>query len=497
VRRLLLLLAAIAALVGPAAASAHPLGNFSVNRYSRVELSGDRIYVLYVLDMAEIPAYQERQSMGDEGAYARATAARIGRGLELTVDGQRLRLTPLRHALAFPPGAAGLRTIRLQAVYASEPVERRERPLPLIYRDTNFADRIGWKEIVLRAESDAELVSATVPEESVSRETLAYPKERLQSPLDVTEARAEFVPGNQAAVPPGLLSRQDLEERVAVRVTADGRFAELITRDDLSFGVVLLALLVAAFWGAAHAFSPGHGKAIVAGYLVGSRGKPRHAVLLGLIVTFTHTIGVFALGLVTLALSEFIVPEQLYPWLNLVAALLVVCVGLAILRWRLREWREASPRDDASHGHAGDGYAGHGHADRHGHGHHSHLHGGHGHGAVGHSDPHAASGPGTSRRALLGIGISAGILPCPTALVVLLAAISLHRVGYGLILIVAFSVGLAAAITSIGLLAVTARQAFSRMSFEGRIVRALPAVSAVVVLGVGVAMTVRALGPLT
>ncbi len=230
-------------------------------------------------------------------------------------------------------------------------------------------------------------------------------------------------------------------------------------------GFVLLSLLVAMFWGAAHAFSPGHGKSIVAAYLVGSRGTARHAVILGLTVTVTHTIGVFALGLVTLSLSAFIVPDHLYPWLNLVSALLIVAVGLSVLRWRLREWRKR----DAAHDH----HQGHDH--HHGH---SHVH-----------DPDRA----LSARRLLGIGISGGIVPCPTALVVLLAAISLHRVGYGLILILAFSVGLAAAMTGIGLVAVTAKRAFERVDFNGGLIRLLPAISALVVLGFGLAMTVRAL----
>lgn len=232
-----------------------------------------------------------------------------------------------------------------------------------------------------------------------------------------------------------------------------------------------LALLAAAFWGAAHAFSPGHGKAIVAGYLIGTRGRPRDAFVLGLIVTATHTTGVFALGGVTLLLSAFIVPEQLYPWLNLVSALLVVGVGLTILRWRIRVWRRGEPLGGDHH--------------------RSHSHG-HSHG-----DDHDHGQPGEGGRGgLLGIGISAGIIPCPTALVVLLAAISLQRVGYGLVLIVAFSVGLAAAVTGIGLISVTARRAFSRMSFDGPAIRALPAVSAVVVLGLGVVMSLRALPPL-
>lgn len=459
-RRLLVLAGLAAALIAPAAALAHPLGNFTINRYSRIELSGNRVYVLYVLDMAEIPTFQARPAIRAEGesVYARKTAASIGRGLELTVGGRRVSLRPLRHALAFPPGQAGLHTLRLEVVYTSEPL-RGPTPLKLDYRDTNFASRIGWKEIVLRADSGGRVESSSVPAQTISAELRAYPKDLLQSPLDVTQAQAELVPGAGPGVPPATLTGKALQARVAVRAVADGGFAKLISRDRLSIGFVLLSLVVALFWGAVHALTPGHGKSIVAAYLVGSRGTPRHAVLLGLTVTVTHTIGVFALGLITLSLSAFVVPDQLYPWLNLVSAVLIVGVGLSVLRWRLREWR--------------------------GSGHHHHVHG--------HSHPD----PAMSLRELLGVGISGGIIPCPTALVVLLAAISLHRVGYGLVLILAFSVGLAAAMTAIGLLAVTAKRAFSRVNFEGGVVRLLPAVSALVVIGLGIAMTARALPKVT
>jgi ABC-type nickel/cobalt efflux system permease component RcnA len=218
---------------------------------------------------------------------------------------------------------------------------------------------------------------------------------------------------------------------------------------------VLVSLIAAVFWGAAHALSPGHGKTIVTAYLVGRRGTPRDAAVLGAIVTVTHTIGVFALGLVTLALSQWIVPERLYPWLNVVAGVSVVGIGLAVLRARTRDWR-------------------------HGHHHHDHDHD---------HDHDRARG----LRGLLAVGVSGGILPCPSALVVLLAAISLHRLVFGLVLIVAFSTGLAASIIGVGLLAVLARGAFARRSFDGIALRALPAVSAAVIVAAGVAMTIRAL----
>jgi nickel/cobalt transporter (NicO) family protein len=428
-KKLVLLGTALAALLAPAAALAHPLGNFTVNRFSRVEVSGPRLYVRYVLDMAEIPTFQAGRI--DAGAYSR----RIASNLRLSVDGRPATLRPERTALAHPPGAGGLRTTRLELVLAGPVLVGKSR---VVYRDWNYRDRIGWKELV---------VGAATP--SRSHELRSYPQDLLQSPLDKTSIAAELEPGGGPGVAPKLSSGRRLEAPDRV---ADAGFASLVGRSHLSALVILASLAAALFWGAAHALSPGHGKTIVTAYLVGQRGTPRHAALLGLIVTITHTIGVFALGLVTLALSQFVVPERLYPWLNLVSGALVVGIGASVFwaRWRHRR---------------------------------AHTHGRHHH--------HDAEA-GTSFRSLLAVGISGGLLPCPSALVVLLAAISLHRVAFGLLLIVAFSAGLALSITGIGLVAVLARRTFRRLSFEGRLVRLLPAASALVILAAGLAMTVRA-----
>jgi nickel/cobalt transporter (NicO) family protein len=434
VKRLALILAGLA-LLAPAAAFGHPLGNFTINRYAGVELSGNRVYLHYALDLAEIPTYQEGARFSRPG-IARELAQR----LDLTVDGDRARLRVVDSRIQRRPGAGGLQTLRVDVVYDGGRSGR-----SVAVRDGNFAGRLGWKEVVVRAERGAELISSTAPRESVSNELRSYPKDLLQEPADSISARATLDPGTLPGVPPALGSRPAATHR-------GGGFESLIDRDDLDPGLILLSLALALFWGAAHALTPGHGKAIVAAYLVGSRGKARHALALGGIVTVTHTIGVFALGVVTLALSELVVPEQLYPWLNLVSALLVVGVGLSVLRRRLHR--------------------------RHDHHHHHHDHG------------HSAPG-------LVAVGISGGILPCPTALVVLLAAISLHRVGFGLLLIVAFSFGLASVITGIGLLAISAKQVFSRKSFEGRLIRALPAFSAAAIVALGLVMTVRSLPTLT
>ena len=430
-------LSVVAALALPTAASAHPLGNFTINRFSRLETSGPRLYVLYVLDMAEIPTFQAGRI--DPQAYAR----RVARNAELSVDGRPAHLTAVAHALAHPRGAGGLRTTRLELVLRGPILHGRSH---VVYHDDNYRERIGWKEVVVGAKAH-----------SVSDELRAYPKDLLQSPLDVTSVTARLAPTSGPTPPPTLARGPALQAPDRV---ADSGFARLIGRRHLSALVTVASLAAALFWGAAHALSPGHGKTIVTAYLVGSRGTPLHAALLGLIVTATHTVGVFALGLVTLTLSQFVVPDRLYPWLNLVSGLLVVAVGAAVLWSRLRH-RLAHAREGAHHHH-----------------HHHHHHG-----------PHHVD---LGWRSLVGVGVSGGLLPCPSALVVLLAAISLHRVAFGLLLIVAFSAGLALSITAVGLLAVAAKRAFGRVGFDGRIVGLLPAVSALVILLAGVAMTARA-----
>jgi nickel/cobalt exporter len=458
---------------------AHPLGNFTVNHYAGVEIAGDTVYIRFALDLAEIPTFQEGASVHRAGY-----AASLAKQLELRVDGKRLPLTVVAHRTSERPGAGGLKTLRFDAIYSAPAAGSR-----LSFTDRSFASRTGWREITLTARDGARLGAVSAPEESRSDELRAYPEEILRSPLDVRSATAEFTPG------PGSAAAPVIGKSEAVRHSSGG-FESLIERGDLSLGVVLVSLLIAAFWGAVHALTPGHGKALVAGYLVGTKGKPRHAFLLGATVTVTHTFGVFALGLVTLLLSQFVVPDQLYPWLTLASGLLVVVVGVGVLRSRLRTggW--------ADHDHGG---GTHEHdPDWHDHRHHHHHHQDHGdhdqhadrtHGHEhGHSHDHAAASDDSfTSRGIFGVGIAAGLLPCPSALVVLLSAIAIHRIGFGFALIAAFSLGLAATITCIGLVAVYARRAFSRVSFDGVVVRALPALSALVILGVGVALTVKAL----
>jgi nickel/cobalt transporter (NicO) family protein len=318
--------------------------------------------------------------------------------------------------------------------------------------DGTFPGRVGWKAVV-SAPGEGTAVRTGAPSGDPTHGLRLYPKNVLASPLDRRAASFTVEPGDGTLSAP---KGEGGEFSTSHSGGSDG-FAGLFEDAAAGEGVLVVFLLGALGWGALHALSPGHGKAMVAAYLIGTRGTAKHAVALGATVTITHTIGVFALGIVTLALSQYVLPEDLYPWLTLVSGLMVVVVGAAVLRSRARLARET-----------------HGHPHEH---EHAHTH-----------DPQELRW-----RGIVGLGTAAGLIPCPSALVVLLAAISQHEVALGMLLIVAFSLGLAATVTGIGLVAVAARRTFARLSLDGPLARLLPAASALVVLGLGLAMTARAI----
>ena len=300
-RRPVLLAALAAALALPAAADAHPLGNFSLNHQARVSVSADRVDVTYLLDQAEIPTFQER-GRPREAVLARKRAE-VLRRLALTVGGRRVALAPGAERIAFPAGQGGLRTTRVE-LRLSAAVATTGRTVRL--RDATFPGRAGWKAIVA-VPGRGTAVRSSVPAEDPTARLTRYPQDLLGDPPDQREATFAVRAGDGTVTAP----RADGSGMATRR--GEG-FAGVL---DGAGGMSLLLLLAACGWGAVHALSPGHGKAMVAAYLVGTRGTARHAVALGLTVTVTHTIGVFALGVVTLGLSAWIVPEDLYPWLNL------------------------------------------------------------------------------------------------------------------------------------------------------------------------------------
>ena len=258
------------------------------------------------------------------------------------MDGRPAPLAPVGHPrLSFPPGAGGLRTTRVELALRAQ--VRRPRRVELA--DRTFPGRMGWKAIVARRGSGT-AVRTGAPSGDPTDGLRRYPKDLLSSPLDRREASFGVESGDGTLTAP----RSEGGSAATTRAAADG-FAGLLADAASGKGVLVLLLLAAFGWGALHALSPGHGKAMVAAYLVGTRGTARHAVALGITVTVTHTIGVFALGVVTLALSQYVLPEDLYPWLTLVSGLLVVGVGAAVLRSRLRHARAHAHAHHHDHHH--------------------------------------------------------------------------------------------------------------------------------------------------
>ena len=232
--------------------------------------------------------------------------------------------------------------------------------------------------------------------------------------------------------------------------------------------MIAVALGVAFVLGAAHALTPGHGKTIVAAYLVGSRGTLKHAAFLGAMVTFTHTVSVFLLGLATLFLFQYVVPQNVIRVLGAISGLSIVAIGGWMLFKRLR----------------------HEHQHQHGHAHHHHNHD-HQHDHAYQHLPDEVSWSG-----LVALGASGGLVPCESELVLLLSAIALRRAGLGLLLLVSFSVGLAIVLMGIGALVIYAKNwlpAASRTS-GNPFFRWMPVASAAVVLLVGLLMTGVSLG---
>jgi nickel/cobalt transporter (NicO) family protein len=362
----------------------------------------------------------------------------------------------------YRPGQGGLPTLRVEAHALAElPKEWRGQTH---YADDTYEDRLGWREIVVRGGDGISVKDSTVPAEGESNGLRSYPKDMLASPLDIREATFALAPGDGTVA-------GEAAGRTAERVgTSMGGFTqratELVSVGRLSAAVVALSMLAAFLWGAAHALTPGHGKAVVAAYLIGARGTAKHAGILGLTVTLTHTAGVFVLGAVTLYLSRYILPEVLYPWLSVASGALVVLIGLSLLYHRLE-------------GMSQDKKIGHTHVE---HAHAEHTH-----------DHVPSDGSKITWRGLLALGVSGGLVPCPAALVLLLGAISLDRLGFGMVLVLAFSAGLAIVLTVVGLLMIYARKLFERYSFEAKVPRLLPVASAFVITLAGVGIALAAL----
>jgi ABC-type nickel/cobalt efflux system permease component RcnA len=481
-RRLLLLpIALISAFLGTLQlASAHPLGNFTISHYSELTFGDDRVTLAYAVDMAEIPTFQVHDDIDPDGdgtlsqaeidAYLETELPNLVENLELTVAGERLELATEQAAAFYRDGQGGLPTLFIEARLTAELPAGWQQDSTGTYRDGNFESRLGWREIVVRGGEGIAIAATDALTESITGGLNAYPDDRLSSPLDMRDIGFTLEPAIGAPAPVPATDRATEAAESTRRWVPSGRGATdrltaRLAEADLTPGLIAVLLFLATGWGALHALSPGHGKAVVAAYLVGTRGTAKHAGVLGLTVTLTHTAGVFLLAVVTLSLSHFILPEDLYPWLGVGSGALVVAIGATLLYGRLRSMlRRERDGGTVLHDHSDPNHA------------HSHV------------------PPSTvTTRGLLAMGVSGGLVPCPSALILLLSSISLDRLELGIALVIAFSLGLAAVLVAIGLLVVYARWIFRRFSFELRVPRILPAASAAAISIAGLLIVYQSL----
>lgn len=509
-------------------AHAHPLGNFSVNQYLGLVLRQDSVAATAVVDFAEIPTLQERPAVdsdangtvtdAERAGHASASCAALADSIEARVATDRLEWTVSSVAFEYTEGTGGLDVSRLTCALTAPAALAADTTLSLT--NAYLADRVGWREITARAEGVG-LVDPPVPAVSVSDELRVYPDDLLSSALDVRSValRVTAGPGSAAVAAPVAPAGSDPVTRWLS--TVDRHVADLASgplTPAVTVGAVLLALLL----GAGHATLPGHGKTVLAAYLAGRAGRPRDALTVAGTVTLTHTGGVLILGLL-ISGGAALVGERFLGWLGLVSGVLVLAVGAGMLRAVLHGRAKLGHRHGHSarhaHSHAHDrhhpggervDHHGHDHAHPHAHNHshargHSHAHDDtdqHGHG-------HHHARPGhvhTGRLGLAGIGIAGGLVPSPSALVVLLAAVGLGRTAFGVLLVLAYGAGMSATLAGAGLLLLAVQRRLARAtsrtagatwvnrlrSLAARLGAATPAATAALVLAVGAGLALRA-----
>jgi nickel/cobalt exporter len=551
-----------AALLLPALAAAHPLGNFTINHYTGIRVEPDRILLDVVIDQAEIPAFAARLDFDTDGDGEVSDAETdVGRGtacqklaptLDLKVDGKPQALTLTVAGLQFPPGVGGLSTMRLVCGYQAVLAGPLAAGGLVTYADTSFTDRLGWREIVvsgsgvtLAGKGGGDLRTTTTS----ARLTL-YPTNLLTQALqdksvaivttpggptlpafdipDATPLTGAIVAGASAtpaasgggagapAIPvatPAPVVAPAVAGTVPGGVTS-GDLPDIFRSADLSPIVFIVSILTAVLLGAGHALTPGHGKTLMAAYLVGTKGTPLHAAGLGLSVTLSHTLGILLLAGLVVGAQGFLPPDVVVKTLPVIAAVSIVAIGGWMLfsegrrRWILRVSTRAhavahdhGEAHEHPHDHAVAAAPEHAVAEAHDHPHaHPHLHpdapvaGEHSHGGVTHTHLPPA-GASITWRSLFVLGLAGGLIPSASALLILLGSIAAGRPAFGFVLVVAFGLGMAFVMSGIGLALVLARGRLDKVdsaSSLGRASRYLPLVASFLVFGLGLYLTFQA-----
>jgi nickel/cobalt transporter (NicO) family protein len=530
-----------------ASAPAHPLGNATTNQYVGLRIGADRIDIDYVLDLAELTAYRTCQEdlqracePGTRGTRGEATrlCTPIASELQITVDQGRLRLSVDRAQLAFLPGVAGLSTARLECgLSARTSIDAGDR---IRLDNKAYPGTIGWREVTATG-GELSLATSDVPATSASVRLTRYPADLLSSPpdariADVVAGQSLASNGAQAAAPGPSAGERGQDGAAAIAPRGLDRlsvaYTDLVSRHKLTVWFGAAALVVALLLGGMHAIAPGHGKTIMAAYLVSTRGTARQAATIGLTVAATHTVGV--IGLAALLTLASVAPERIYPWLGALSGTLLLVVGAMLLVTAIRRGSGGQHGHGHSH-HLGHHHHHHSHEDHghndmeHDHGHH-HSHEGRGHDDSGHDHDHyhlipkgatagrarasridettgtgqVKNGAPPGRRTLIGMGLIGGLVPSPSALLVLLGGIALGRAWFGFLLVVAYGLGLAATLTGIGLALargaalLRATQTTNRIgALLPKIAVALPIITAALVVLVGSTALAGAMSGLT
>lgn len=508
------LMAAVALVVLPTgSAEAHPLGNFTVNRYDGLVITPGTLRVDHVEDLAEIPSAQAKPEIdrdGDDtlsarelGAWAARRCASAAEGARLTVDGRRVPVRDGRAQARRRPGQAGLPTLRVECGLTAA-LGHGERAT-VAYRPQDIGTGPGWREVTAQGDRMT-LTDTDVPKTSASHRLTRYPAGQLSSPPDQRSAALRVTAGGPALAATVESGRDDAIGSSVLPRGVDRwtqALTSMVARHDITLGFALTAFATAVLLGAMHALAPGHGKTMMAAAAAaGGRSALRDVLALGASVTVTHTLGVFALGLLVTAGSA--AAPSVISWLGIASGVLVAVAGAGLLRKALRRHRQARAQHHG-HDHGHDHAHGHAHGDAHGDAHdhdHSHAHGHahtHDHGD-GHTHTHEVR---LTLRGTLLLGFAGGMVPSPSAVIVLVGAAALGQAWFGFVLVVAYGLGLALTLTLAGFAAVrlgvraTERLA-ARKASGGRIDRLLGAVrraspvgTAAVVLALGCGLVLR------
>ncbi len=443
-------------------AEAHPLGNFTINHLAIVTPGARLLRVRYVLDIAEIPSFQIMHA-GEGWTPERAVAwngeeaARVAAGFVIQAGANALRLTLVRASSTTRPGAGGLPTLYWTGDYTVAV----DGPTAISIHDGVYADRrIGWKDIVLPGLTDP------------TRELRSYPSALIGSPRHNDAATFTITPSG--AVTEARIFGEDTTSWDPTSIVRSSALSDLFSQSTQTPLLVFLTIFAAFGLGALHGLEPGHGKALLAFTLVGARATFKQAAILAAALTFAHTIAVLLLGLLLFFAAGF-ATESIFTWITLISGLAVAVIGARALS--IAVGRATHEREHA---------VAHAHGRAHEHHHHRHGDGhGHSHEIPGNAPLHFPS-------AVIA-AMSGGIAPCPAAIVVLLTALHLHRVGYGLFLIVVFSLGLAAILTGLGLAVVHGAAWLQRRSGFARLAAIAPFVTASVISIIGSVMLAQGL----